>query len=77
MLLYSLVGLWINSAYADVTTIEIMHYFNVKDQLDALNAIKSEFERSHPDIKVQFTYIPFPELVSRTLHIQQPCIGRQ
>jgi multiple sugar transport system substrate-binding protein len=63
----SLVGLWVSSAYADVTTIEIMHYFNVKDQLDALSALKSEFEQSHPDIKVQFTYIPFPELVSRTL----------
>jgi multiple sugar transport system substrate-binding protein len=44
-----------------------MSYFNVKDQLDALNALKTEFEQAHPDIKVQYTYIPFPELVSRTL----------
>jgi len=40
----ALVGLWIGSAHAEVTTIEIMHYFGVKDQLDALNALKAEFE---------------------------------
>jgi multiple sugar transport system substrate-binding protein len=67
LLCCSLVGIGISTARADVTTIEIMYYFNVKDQLDALNALKSEFEQAHPDIKVQYTYIPFPELVSRTL----------
>ena len=63
----SLVCLSISNAYADVTTIEIVSYFNVKDQLDTLSAIKTEFEQSHPDIKVQYTFIQFPELVSRTL----------
>ncbi len=49
------------------TTVEILHYFNVKGQLTALNEIATEFEQSHPDIKIQFTYVPFGELVSRTL----------
>jgi len=61
------VGFCIGTARADVTTVEIMHYFGVKDQLDALNALKTEFEQSHPDIKIQYTAIQFSELVSRTL----------
>jgi multiple sugar transport system substrate-binding protein len=49
------------------TTVEVLHYFNVKGQLTGLAEIISEFEQSHPDVKIQLTYVPFGELVSRTL----------
>jgi multiple sugar transport system substrate-binding protein len=59
----------IGIARSEVTTVEIVHYFNVQGQLDGLAAIKSDFESANPDIKIQFTYVPFAELLSRTLQM--------
>jgi len=56
-------------ARSEVTTVEIVHYFNVQGQLDGLAALKSEFEAANPDIKIQYTYVPFAELLSRTLQM--------
>ncbi len=55
------------SARAEHTTIEILHYFGVEDQQKALSEIVTAFEQSNPDIKIQLTYVPFGELLSRTL----------
>jgi multiple sugar transport system substrate-binding protein len=49
------------------TTVEVMHYFSVQGQLDALNQIAKDFEAANPDIEIKFTYIPFSDLVSHTL----------
>jgi multiple sugar transport system substrate-binding protein len=57
----------LGTAQAEETTVEIIHYFNVKDQQDWLSEIITDFQQKNPDIKVQLTYVPFPELVSRTL----------
>ncbi len=54
-------------ARAEQTTVEILHYFNVKDQEQGLSELITAFEQANPDIKVQLTYVPFGELVSRTL----------
>jgi multiple sugar transport system substrate-binding protein len=65
----ALAGLGLVNARAEVTTVEIVHYFNVQGQLDELNNLEKDFEAANPDIKVHFTYIPFPQLVSRTLQM--------
>jgi multiple sugar transport system substrate-binding protein len=49
------------------TNVEIIHYFIVEGQLTGLAEIIKEFESANPDIKVKLTYIPFAELVSKTL----------
>jgi len=59
----------IGIARSQVTTVEIVHYFNVQGQQDGLAAIKSDFEAANPDIKIQYTYVPFAELLSRTLQM--------
>jgi multiple sugar transport system substrate-binding protein len=59
----------IGAARSEVTTVEIVHYFNVQGQLDGLAALKSDFEAANPDIKIQYTYVPFAELLSRTLQM--------
>jgi multiple sugar transport system substrate-binding protein len=59
----------IAAARSEVTTVEIVHYFNVQGQLDGLAALKSDFEAANPDIKIQYTYVPFAELLSRTLQM--------
>jgi multiple sugar transport system substrate-binding protein len=59
------VSLW--SAKAETTVIEVLNYFNVEDQVKALKDAVASFERANPDIKVQLTYVPFGELLSRTL----------
>ena len=59
----------IGIARSEVTTVEIVHYFNVQGQLDGLAALKSDFEAANPDIKIQYTYVPFAELLSRTLQM--------
>ena len=64
----AIAGLALDNVQAQVT-VEIVHYFNVQGQLDALSAIQKEFEAANPDIKIQFTYVPFGELVSRTLQM--------
>src|ERR1700751_597363 len=50
-------------------TIEVVHYFTVQGQIDSLNEMQKEFEAANPDIKIHFTYVPFGELVSRTLQM--------
>ena len=62
-------GLGLVSAPAEVTTVEIVHYFNVQGQLDSLNQLQKDFESANPDIKIHYTYVPFGELVSRTLQM--------
>src|SRR5258708_16969206 len=59
----------IGIARSEVTTVEIVHYFNVQGQQDGLAAMKSDFEAANPDIKIQYTYVPFAELLSRTLQM--------
>jgi multiple sugar transport system substrate-binding protein len=65
----ALAGLGLVNAPAEVTTVEIVHYFNVQGQLDALNQLQKDFETANPDVKLHFTYVPFGELVSRTLQM--------
>src|SRR6202021_285775 len=62
-------GLGLVNAPAEETTVEIVHYFNVQGQIDALNALQKDFETANPDVKIHFTYVPFGELVSRTLQM--------
>ena len=64
----ALAGLALSSARSQVT-VEVIHYFNVQGQLDSLNEMQKEFEAANPDIKLRFTYVPFGELVSRTLQM--------
>jgi multiple sugar transport system substrate-binding protein len=61
-------GLALTNARAQVT-VEVVHYFTVPSQIDALNEMQKEFEAANPDIKLRFTYVPFGELVSRTLQM--------
>jgi ABC-type glycerol-3-phosphate transport system substrate-binding protein len=62
-------GLGLVNAPAEVTTVEIVHYFSVQGQIDALNQLQKDFEAANPDIKIHYTYVPFAELVSRTLQM--------
>jgi multiple sugar transport system substrate-binding protein len=65
----ALAGFGLVNAPAAETTVEIVHYFNVQGQIDALGQLQKDFEAANPDIKIHFTYIPFPQLVSRTLQM--------
>src|SRR6201998_1964741 len=65
----ALAGLGLVDAPAEVTTVEIVHYFSVQSQLDSLNQLQKDFETANPDVKLHFTYLPFGELVSRTLQM--------
>ena len=64
----ALAGLALANAGAQVT-VEVVHYFTVESQHQALNEMQKEFEAANPDIKLRFTYVPFGELVSRTLQM--------
>jgi multiple sugar transport system substrate-binding protein len=64
----AIAGLALANARAQVT-VEIVHYFTVQSQLDVLGETQKEFEAANPDIKIQYTYVPFGELVSRTLQM--------
>ena len=64
----ALAGLALASTRAQVT-VEVIHYFTVESQHEALNQMQKEFEAANPDIKLKFTYVPFGELVSRTLQM--------
>ena len=65
----ALAGLGLVNAQAEPTTVEIVHYFNVQGQIDALTGLQKDFEAANPDVKIKFTYVPFGELVSRTLQM--------
>jgi multiple sugar transport system substrate-binding protein len=65
----ALAGLGLGNASAEVTTVEIVHYFSVQSQLDSLNQLQKDFETANPDVKLHFTFLPFGELVSRTLQM--------
>ena len=64
----ALAGLTLATTRAQVT-VEVIHYFTVESQHEALNQMQKEFEAANPDIKLKFTYVPFGELVSRTLQM--------
>jgi multiple sugar transport system substrate-binding protein len=65
----ALAALGLAQTRAEETTVEIVHYFNVQGQIDALGQLQKDFEAANPDIKLHFTYVPFGELVSRTLQM--------
>src|SRR6202795_1485806 len=65
----ALAGLGLVNAPAEVTTVEIVHYFNVQGQIDALKQLQTDFETANPGVKIHFTYVQFGELVSRTLQM--------
>jgi len=51
------------------TVVEVVNYFNVPGQVDALSELQKDFEKANPDITIKYTYIPFGELMSRTLQM--------
>ncbi len=66
---------WLGGTQAEEVTIEILHYFGVRDQQQALSEVVTAFQQSNPDIKVRLTLVPFGELLSRTLQtaaVHQP-----
>jgi ABC-type glycerol-3-phosphate transport system substrate-binding protein len=63
----------IGTTRAEETTIEILHYFGVQDQQQALNQVVTAFQHSNPDIKIRLTLVPFGELLSRTLQTAAVC----
>ncbi|MBV8378911.1 MAG: extracellular solute-binding protein [Verrucomicrobia bacterium] len=65
----AIAGLALVNAPAAETTVEIVHYFSVQGQIDALNQLQKDFEAANPEVKLHFTYVPFGELVSRTLQM--------
>jgi multiple sugar transport system substrate-binding protein len=65
----ALAGFGLANAPAAETTVEIVHYFNVQGQIEALNQLQKDFEAANPDVKIHFTFLPFGELVSRTLQM--------
>jgi multiple sugar transport system substrate-binding protein len=65
----ALAGLALANATAEVTTVEIVHYFNSGGQVPALEQTQKDFEAANPDVKIKYTYVPFGELVSRTLQM--------
>jgi multiple sugar transport system substrate-binding protein len=69
LLCSALATLGLVNAPAEVTTIEIVTYFNTGGQVPALEQIQKDFEAANPDVKVHYTYVPFGELVSRTLQM--------
>jgi multiple sugar transport system substrate-binding protein len=69
LLCSALAGLASVNAPAEVTTVEIVHYFNSGGQVPALEQTQKDFEAGNPDVKIHYTYIPFAELVSRTLQM--------
>ena len=58
---------WLGGTQAEEVTIEILHYFGVRDQQQALSEVVTAFQQSNPDIKVRLTLVPFGELLGRTL----------
>ncbi len=68
LLCFALTMLALANARAEVT-VEVLHYFNTQGQLESLDQMKKEFEAENPDIKLRLTYVPFGELVSRTLQM--------
>jgi len=69
LLCSALAGFASVNAPAEVTTVEIVHYFNSGGQVPALEQTQKDFEAANPDVKIHYTYIPFAELVSRTLQM--------
>jgi multiple sugar transport system substrate-binding protein len=65
----ALAALGLAQARTEETTVEIVHYFNVQGQIDALGQLQKDFEAANPGVKLHFTYVPFGELVSRTLQM--------
>ena len=68
-LVCSSVAVCLGTACSAETTVEIVHYFTVPGQIQGLQDIQKDFEAANPDIKIKFTYIPFGELLSRTLQM--------
>jgi multiple sugar transport system substrate-binding protein len=68
-LVCSSVAVCLGTACSAETTVEIVHYFTVPGQIQGLQDIQKDFEAANPDIKIKFTYIPFAELLSRTLQM--------
>src|SRR3984893_3714934 len=65
----ALAGLGLVKAPAEVTTVEIVQNSTGQGQLDALIQLQKDFETATPDVKLHFRYVPFGELVSRTLQM--------
>ena len=48
----ALAALGLAQARAEETTVEIVHYFNVQGQIDALGQLQKDFEAANPDVKL-------------------------
>jgi ABC-type glycerol-3-phosphate transport system substrate-binding protein len=67
---------WLGGTQAEEVTIEILHYFGVRDQQQALSEVVTAFQQSNPDIKVRLT-LSLSENYSAGLYKPPPFTGRR
>ena len=49
------------------TTLTIWHYYNADGQVEGLQHMAEAFEAKHPDVKVEFSYVPVDQFTTKAI----------
>jgi multiple sugar transport system substrate-binding protein len=52
---------------SDTTTLTVWHYYNTDGQVEALQKLADSFTADHPDVKVQFEYVPVDQFTTKAV----------
>ena len=49
------------------TTLTVWHYYNTDGQVEGLEKLATAFEADHPDVDVQFQYVPVEQMTTKAV----------
>lgn len=55
------------SAGSETTTLTVWHYYNTAGQVDGLKTMAKAFEAKHPNVKVDFAYVPVDQFTTKAV----------
>lgn len=64
---FALTGCSSVSADSGATTLTVWHYYNTDGQVDGLKEMAKGFEAEHPDVTVEFAYVPVDQFTTKAV----------
>lgn len=63
----ALTGCATGASAPETTTLTVWHYYNTDGQVAALQKLADNFEAKHPEVKVEFAYVPVDQFTTKAV----------
>jgi multiple sugar transport system substrate-binding protein len=66
-MVWTMLGLLVSAGLAQQQTLTVWHYFSVDQQVQLLEDLGALFNEAHPDVTVEWVFVPYDQLPTRVI----------